>query len=86
MTPFILSLVISFVGYHFKILRKSWCNFMTPFIEKLQLVIKKYLCQCHNSFPGIVYNSNKEVLIGMSRYNYSQNHLNFILKCLFIFY
>ena len=43
MNPFILSLVISLVGYRFKILRMSWYKFMTPFQDNLQLVLKKYL-------------------------------------------
>ena len=55
----------------------SWYKFMTPFQDKLQLVINKYFFQCHDSFPGIDYISNKEMLIGMSKYNYSHNHLDF---------
>ena len=52
-------LVIYFVGSRIKILRISWYKRMTPFRENLQLVIKRYFCQCHNSFPGIYYNSKK---------------------------
>ena len=57
---------------------------MTPFQDNLELVIKKYVCQCHSSFPGIYYNPKKEVLSGMNKYNYSHNHLDFCLNWLFI--
>ena len=33
MTPFIVSLVIYFVEYRFKLLRMYWCKCMTPFRE-----------------------------------------------------
>ena len=85
MTPFILSLVIPFVGFKFKILRISWYKCMKPFRYNLQLIINKYLCQCHNSFPVIEYNSNQEVLSGMSKYNYSQNQLNIFELAIYLF-
>ena len=59
MTPFVLSLVISFVGSWFKILRVSWYKCITPFWDKVKLVVKKYLCQCHNSLHDIGYIPNK---------------------------
>ena len=77
-------MVISFVGSWFKILRMSWYTFMTLFWDNLLLVMKKYFCRLHDSFPGIDYNSNKEVLIGMSNYNYSHNHIDFFWIWLFI--
>ena len=55
MTPFLLSLVIYFVGSWFKILRMSWYKFMTPFWDNLQLVINKYLFCWHDSFPVIKF-------------------------------
>ena len=67
MTPFILSLVISFVGSGFKVFIMSWYKCMTQFLENIQMVIKKYLCQCHASFPGSDYISNEEVSSGMSK-------------------
>ena len=66
MTPFLLYLVIYFLGSRFNILRMSWYRCMTPFRGRLKLVTNKYLFQCHDSFPGIDYNPNKEVLSGMS--------------------
>ena len=39
MNPFLVSLVISFVGYLFKVLSMSWYKFMTPFRHHLHLVI-----------------------------------------------
>ena len=68
MTPFLVSLVISFMGYRFKILRMSWYKCMTPFRDHLHLVMKKYLCPFNNSFPGIENKSNEEPLSGMSNY------------------
>ena len=41
---FPISLVITFVGSWYKILRISWYKYMTPFRENLQQVIKNYLC------------------------------------------
>ena len=40
MTPFILSLVIPFVGFKFKILRISWYKCMKPFRYNLQFLKK----------------------------------------------
>ena len=68
MTPFLLSLVISFMGSQLKTLIMSWYKCMTPFRNHLQLVIEKYLFQFNDSFPSIEYKSNEELLIGMSRY------------------
>ena len=51
-----LSLVITFVGYPFKIFRMSWYRCITPFLDNLQIVIKIYLFQCHDLFPGFDYN------------------------------
>ena len=48
---------------------------MNSFQDKLELVIKKYLCKFHDSFPGIDCISNEQVLIGMSKYNYSHNYI-----------
>ena len=59
---------------------------MTPFQDNFQLVINNYLCQCHNSLPGIYFDSNKEVLSGISKYNYSHNNLDFVwIGYLFIY-
>ena len=59
MTPFLWSLVIYFVGYRFKRMIISWYKYMTPFLDNIRLVTKKYLWQWHDSFHGIDYNSNK---------------------------
>ena len=67
MNLFLLSLVIFCVGSWFKVLRMSWYKCMTPFLDSLQLVIKNYLCHWLASFPGIDYNSNKQVLSGISK-------------------
>ena len=67
MNPFILPLVTAFVGPLFKILRISWYKCITPFLDNLQLVMCKYLFHLHDSFPGINYISNKQVLSGTSK-------------------
>ena len=59
MNSFLVSLVIYFVGSRFKFLRMSWYKCMTPFQHHLNLVIKKYLCPFHDSFPVIDYKSNE---------------------------
>ena len=42
---------------------------MKPFLNKMELVIKKYLCSWHDALPGVEYSSNDEVLSGiMSKY------------------
>ena len=48
MNLFLVSLVISFVGSRFKLLRMSWYKYMTPFRDHLHLVIKKYVRLFHN--------------------------------------
>ena len=53
MTKFLLFLVISFLGPRLKIFRMSWYTSMKQFKDNLELVIKKYLCSLHYSFPGI---------------------------------
>ena len=68
MTTLLVSLLISLVGYQFKLLRMSWYKCMTPFRDHLHLVINKYLCPFYYSFAVIDYKSNEETLIGMSKY------------------
>ena len=68
MTPFLVSLVVSFVWSRFKLLRMSWYKCMTPFQYQLHSVIMKYLCTFHYSFPGIYNISNEILLSGMSKY------------------
>ena len=68
MNPFLVSLVICFVGSQFKLLRMSWYKFMIPFWDHLHSVIKEYLCTFNDSFPGIDNISNEEPLSGMSKY------------------
>ena len=51
----------------------SWYKSMKPFQDNLELVINKYLCSLNDSFPGIDSISNKQVLSGMGKYNYSNN-------------
>ena len=53
MNVLLLLLVIYFMGPRFKILRVSWYNVMKPFQCNLALVMEKYLCSLHVSFPGI---------------------------------
>ena len=67
MNAFSLFLVIYFMGFRSKILRMSWYKCMTQFQDNLHLVIRKYLCHLHDSFPGIDYISNKQVLGGTSQ-------------------
>ena len=55
----------------------SWYNSMNPFGYNLELVIKKYLCILHDSFPGIDYSSNYQLLSGIGKYNSSYNHISF---------
>ena len=50
---FLLSLVMSYVGYCFKLLRMSWYKMMKPFRTNLKLVIKEYFCVMHDSYSGI---------------------------------
>ena len=50
---------------------------MKPFRGNLVLVINKYLCILHISFPGIDSISNEQVLSGMSKYN-SYHNCNYI--------
>ena len=58
-TPFIVSLVISFVGCQLKLFRVSWYECMTLFQDHPQLVIKKYLFPFNYSFIGIDYKLNE---------------------------
>ena len=75
MNDFVLLLVIYFLGLRLKIFIIYWYISMNSFQDKLELVIKKYLCKFHDSFPGIDCISNEQVLIGMSKYNYSHNYI-----------
>ena len=68
MTLFLVSLVISLVGYWFKIFRISWYKCMTPFIDHLHWVMNKYLCSFRKLLPGIDNILNEEPLSGMSKY------------------
>ena len=43
---------MSYVGSCFKLLQMSWYISMKPLVTELKLVIKKYLCGMHDSFPG----------------------------------
>ena len=44
---FIMSLVMSYVGSQFKLLRMSWYRIMKPFRNTLKFFIRKYLCSFH---------------------------------------
>ena len=50
---FLLSLVVSYVGYRFKLLRMFWYKSMKPLRTKIKLVINKYLCFMYADFPGV---------------------------------
>ena len=79
MTPFLVSLVIYFGGYPLKLLRMSWYKCMTSFRDKFQLVMKKYLCPFHDSFPGITEDEDGnsfELSYSENRiYNYSNKFM-----------
>ena len=90
MNGFILSLLMSYVGSRFKLLRMHWCRSTKPFITNLKLVIKKHVCRLYDSFPGANYSSNNFMLSGMSKYIclYNFNKISFeflhmiFLKCM----
>ena len=48
---------------------------MKPFRDNFGLVIKKYLCSLHDSFPVMESISNEQALSGMSKYNSSYNYI-----------
>ena len=63
----LLSLVMSYVGSVFKLLRMSWFISMKQFLTNLNLVINKYVHILHESFPGVDYYSNDIILIEISK-------------------
>ena len=73
MNAFLLYLVMSFMGSRFQIMRMSCYTRMKPFHTNLELVMKKYLCSWHDSFPGVDSNSNDQILSGMIKYISSYN-------------
>ena len=75
------------MGWWFKTLRMCWYKSMKPFLDNLELVIKKYLWSLYDSFSSIDSISNEQVLIGMSKYIYSHNYISvFVLICYLLFY
>ena len=76
---FLMSLVMSYVGSWFKLLRISWYRIMKPFVTNLKLVINKYLCRLNESFPGVDFYSNFFVSIEISKYisSYNLNSITF---------
>ena len=80
MNAFLLSLVISFMGSRFKILRMSWYKSMKPFQGYFELVINECLYSLHDSFPGIDSISKKQVLSVIIKYNYSHNYISFFFE------
>ena len=44
----------------------SWYKCMTPFQDNIELIIEKHSFLMHCVFPGVDYNSNKQVLSGIS--------------------
>ena len=48
---------------------------MKPFWDNLELVLKKYLHNLNDSFPGIDYYQNKEILSGAIKYNSSHDYI-----------
>ena len=79
MNAFLLSLLMSYVGSWFKLLRISWYRSIKPFQTNLKLVIKKYLCSLHESFPRVDSSSNDVMLIETSKYisSYNINSISF---------
>ena len=63
---FLLSLMMSYVGSQFKLLRMSWYRSMKLFQTKLNLVINTYLCIWNEYFPEVYSSSNDLVLSGIS--------------------
>ena len=82
MNSFLILLVMSYMGSQLKILRISWYSSMKPFQTNLKLVIKKFFCSWHESFPGVEYSSNYLVLSVMSKYISSYN----LMSIMFEFY
>ena len=62
----IISLVMSYVGFHFKLLQMSWYKSMKPFRMNLKLVMKIYLGEIHDSFTDFDSSYNYVLLNGMS--------------------
>ena len=85
MNAVILLLVISFLGSQFKILRMSWYTYMKPFLDHLELVMKKYLSSVYDSFPGFDSYSIYQLLSGRSKYNYSYDFSS-IFWVLFLYF
>ena len=53
---------------------------MRPFLDNFELVINKYFCSFHNSFPGIYYSSKYQMLSEMGIYNYSYNNVSIFFE------
>ena len=85
MNAFLISLVISFLGSQFKILRMSWYKSMKLFWDNLVLVINKYLWSLNHSFPGSDSISNEQVLSGTSKYNSSHNWISIFIWIVYLF-
>ena len=82
---FIMSLVITYMVSHIKLLYMSWYKNIKPFHFKLILVIKKYLCGMYDSFPGVDPSYNDLMLVGMGKYFlYYQHERETTKKILFI--
>ena len=72
-----------FSGVTIQKLRMTWYKSMKQFRNTLELVIKKWLCSLRDSFPGIDYISNKKVLSGMSKCNYSYSYISTLFELAF---
>ena len=65
---FIIALVMSYVVYSYNLLQMYWYKSIKPFQTKLKLVIQKYLCNMHASFPSVDSSYNDGMLNGMSNF------------------
>ena len=59
---------------------------MTPFQDELVLVMEKYVCSLHDSFPGIDSISNEQLLNGIMKYNSSDNYISILFELAICFF
>ena len=90
MNNFLMSLVMSYVGLKFELLKMSAYTSMKPFWAKVKLYIKKYFSIWHESLPGVEFSSNNQMLRVTSKYIFFtiefQSSLNFYICSLFCNY
>ena len=80
MNSFLFLLVMSYMGSQLKILRISWYSSMKSFQTNLKLVINKFFCSWHESFPGVESSSNDLILRVMSKYISSYNLISIVAR------